>query len=265
MSIAAATVTTDDLKTCRICKGKSGAEVREERTVCDVCLGLDRPKSDSIFTDCEISIVPSPGDVAETSAENTGADSDMAEWECPRCGEMTTGTKIGRNRTKVCSTCIKSKRTKSQKTFFAKIRDSAAPANESHAGKKSSDIIPPPVMEAAPDKPPATLLPMIPTEIIIPMSKYKSIHPEEHVLVRVLDEGGGPWLAIEGVDISNTYSSQDVDRNEHQFHIESQAQIDALAATLKHIWRQVKAAYAFDQERNVASSMGREGNPKASS
>jgi hypothetical protein len=256
---AAGAAIADDPKVCRICNGESGADLRPERQICDSCLGLAHEPRAPLPGD-QVSELVTCFDVAEAFSGETGANPNIAKWPCPRCSAMTSGAKVGRNRTKVCPTCIKSKRTKSQKATFAKRKANAetvalAEIDSKPRPQKTEKLLSSEQIREArehlaalsrdnpplfPDQPkPHATLPAIPTEIIIPLGVSKTPFSLERIVVRVLDMAAGPFLAIEGIDDEPA----DDDMNGHQFYLQSEAEIDALAAALKQILRQVLAAY----------------------
>ena len=75
------------------------------------------------------------------------------------------------------------------------------------------------------------------TETIIPMGEHKTVYSAIRAVIKVHDEAGGPSLSIEGQN-----DEPGDEYNDHQFFLQSEAEIDQLAAICKTVLKQAEDA-----------------------
>jgi hypothetical protein len=69
---------------------------------------------------------------------------------------------------------------------------------------------------------------VIPSEVIIACGDTKAIFSAQRIVIRVADEGGGVYLAIEGID-------DDSEENAHCLYLQTEAEIDQFASICKKV------------------------------
>lgn len=84
-----------------------------------------------------------------------------------------------------------------------------------------------------------TLTP-INTETIIPMGEHKTVFSAIRAVIRVHDEAGGAFLSIEGQN-----DEPEDGYNEHQFFLQTEAEIDQFAEICKAVLKQAEAAQGY--------------------
>lgn len=74
------------------------------------------------------------------------------------------------------------------------------------------------------------------TVMTVASGKETAIYAAQRIVITLLDEGAGPYLAIQGIDDELT----DNGMNEHCFYLESVEEIDQFAAICKGMLYEAK-------------------------